>query len=349
MSYFLIISAVLWGIGRLTGAPNRARWAMIGVLYLAVLLAVTVLPEEHALRASLGGSLGEWLLIGVAALIVLVYRAGLARLRRKAKVVEAPAQEGTFRPAELDRYMRHILLREIGGPGQKKLKDAKVLVIGAGGLGAPVLQYLAASGVGIIGVIDPDVVESSNLQRQVIHTDDRIGVPKVFSAAEAMKAQNPFIEVRPYHRAFDESSMDLVAEYDLVLDGTDNFDTRYLANRACVTHGKPLVAAAITQWEGQISTYKAHENGPCYQCVFPERPAEGMVPSCTEAGVAAPLPGILGTMMAMEAVKEITGAGQGLKGRLVIHDALYAETRSLIVKKRPDCPICGGEGVNRKT
>ncbi|WP_417279990.1 HesA/MoeB/ThiF family protein [Celeribacter sp.] len=345
MTFFLIIAAVLWGIGWLTGAPTRARWAMIGVLYLAVLIALFVLPEGHALRASLGGSLGEWLLIGVGAVIIVAYRAGLAALRNKAQPEPQTAEqqsEGTFRPAELDRYMRHILLREIGGPGQKKLKEAKVLVIGAGGLGAPVLEYLAASGVGVIGVIDPDVVEASNLQRQVIHTDAQVGVPKVFSAAEAMRAQNPFIEVRPYHRAFDESSMDLVADYDLVLDGTDNFDTRYLVNRACVTHRKPLIAAAITQWEGQISTYKPHENGPCYQCVFPERPADGMVPSCAEAGVAAPLPGVLGTMMAMEAVKELTGAGQGLMGCLVIHDALYAETRNITVKKRADCPICGG-------
>lgn len=345
MTFFLIIAAVLWGIGWLTGAPTRARWAMIGVLYLAVLIALFVLPDGHALRASLGGSLGEWLLIGVGAAIIVAYRAGLAALRNKAQPEPQAAEqqsEGTFRPAELDRYMRHILLREIGGPGQKKLKEAKVLVIGAGGLGAPVLEYLAASGVGVIGVIDPDVVEASNLQRQVIHTDAQLGVPKVFSAAEAMRAQNPFVEVRPYHRAFDEGSMDLVADYDLVLDGTDNFDTRYLVNRACVTHRKPLIAAAITQWEGQISTYKPHENGPCYQCVFPERPADGMVPSCAEAGVAAPLPGVLGTMMAMEAVKELTGAGQGLMGRLVIHDALYAETRNITVKKRPDCPICGG-------
>ncbi|PTQ70772.1 HesA/MoeB/ThiF family protein [Celeribacter persicus] len=341
MTYFLIIAAVLWGIGWLTGAPTRARWAMIGALYLAVVLALFVLPEGHALRMSLGGSPGEWLLIGVAAVVVMAYRAGLSALRRRAQPTESEVANDSFRPAELERYMRHILLREIGGPGQRKLKDARVLVIGAGGLGAPVLEYLAASGVGVIGVIDPDVVETSNLQRQVIHTDARLGQPKVYSAAEAMKAQNPFIEVRPYHRAFDESCMELVAEYDLVLDGTDNFDTRYLVNRACVTYGKPLIAAAITQWEGQISTYKSHENGPCYQCVFPERPAPGMVPTCAEAGVAAPLPGILGTMMAMEAVKEITGAGQGLMGRLIIHDALYAETRSIRVKRREDCPICG--------
>jgi len=338
---FLIMAVVLWGVGAVTHAPKRARWAMIGILYLAVILALTVLPEAHPMRQTLGGSLGEWLLLGGFAGVIMVYRFGLRALRSRVAPVMDSETDGSFRPAELDRYMRHILLREIGGPGQKKLKQAKVLVVGAGGLGAPILQYLAASGVGTIGVIDDDVVEASNLQRQVIHTDANLGVPKVFSAAEAMRAQNPFVEVRPYNRRFDESCVALIREYDLVLDGSDNFDTRYLVNALCVAEKTPLIAAAITQWEGQISTYNAAKNGPCYQCVFPERPAEGMVPTCAEAGVAAPLPGILGTMMAMEALKDITGAGQGLIGRLLIHDALYTETRVITVKKRADCPICG--------
>ncbi len=338
---FLIMALVLWGVGAVTRAPIRARWAMIGILYVAVILALAVLPEAHPMRTTLGESLGEWLLLGGFAAVIMAYRFGLRALRARVAPVAENASDGAFRPAELDRYMRHILLREIGGPGQKKLKEAKVLVIGAGGLGAPVLQYLAASGVGTIGVIDDDVVEASNLQRQVIHTDARLGVPKVFSAAEAMRAQNPFVEVRPYHRRFDASCAALIRDYDLVLDGSDNFDTRYLVNALCVAEKTPLIAAAITQWEGQISTYNPAENGPCYQCVFPERPAEGMVPTCAEAGVAAPLPGILGTMMAMEALKAITGAGQGLIGRLLIHDALYTETRVITVKKREDCPICG--------
>ncbi|AJE48536.1 HesA/MoeB/ThiF family protein [Celeribacter indicus] len=345
MTLFLLVAAALWGTGYAMGAPSRARWAMIGVLYLAVLLALLVLPPGNAFRATLGGGAGEWALLGIFAAVVVAYRFGLRALRARATEPQdgagAPAPGGPFREAELERYMRHILLREIGGPGQRSLKEAKVLVVGAGGLGAPVLQYLAASGVGVIGVIDDDVVEPSNLQRQVIHKDDSLGMPKVFSAAAAMRAQNPFVEIRPYNRRFDESCAVLLDEYDLVLDGTDNFDTRYLVNRLCVAAKKPLIAAAITQWEGQISTYKPHETGPCYQCIFPERPAPGMVPSCAEAGVAAPLPGILGTMMAMEAVKEITGAGQGLAGRLTIYDALYAECRTIAVKKRADCPVCG--------
>ena len=214
--------------------------------------------------------------------------------------------------------------------------------LGAGGLGSPALLYLAGAGVGTIGVIDPDVVEGSNLQRQVIHTDARIGMPKVFSAELAMRALNPFIEVRPYNRKLDQATASLVAEYDLVLDGTDDFDTRDLVNRACVAAGVPLISGAITQWEGQVSLFDPAHGAPCYACVFPVKPARGLVPTCAEAGVAAPLPGIIGAIMAMEAVKHLTGAGETLAGRLMIHDALYAETRVIAVKRRADCAVCGG-------
>jgi molybdopterin/thiamine biosynthesis adenylyltransferase len=285
-----------------------------------------------------------WTVFGLIGVAAMVYGEGVRRLRQRGRLDPVPPQaSGTFREAELDRYARHIILREIGGPGQKRLKAAKVLVVGAGGLGSPALLYLAAAGVGVIGVIDDDVVEGSNLQRQVIHTDGRIGMPKVFSAEVAMTALNPFIEVRPYHRKLtEENAAALVGEYDLVLDGTDNFDTRYLVNRACVTAGVPLISGAITQWEGQVSLFDPAKGGPCYACVFPVRPAPGLVPTCAEAGVAAPLPGIIGGVMAMEAVKWITGAGEGLAGRLMIHDALYAETRVIGVKRRPDCEVCGG-------
>jgi molybdopterin/thiamine biosynthesis adenylyltransferase len=307
---------------------------------------VSILPPDNSLRLALGGGLKEWTLLGGVVAIIAAYRFGLTWLRRRARQNQPMNADGDtnapFKDVELERYMRHIILREIGGPGQRKLKDARVLVIGAGGLGAPVLQYLAASGVGTIGVMDDDVVDASNLQRQVIHTDQTQGMPKVFSAEKAMRAQNPFVEVKPYNRRFDEACLDLVSEYDLVIDGSDNFDTRYLVNASCVRAGKPLLSAAITQWEGQISLYHSSQNTPCYQCVFPTRPADGMVPSCAEAGVAAPLPGVLGTMLAMEAIKQITGAGQGLDGRLMIYDALYAETRVIKVKKRADCPICAG-------
>jgi molybdopterin/thiamine biosynthesis adenylyltransferase len=284
-----------------------------------------------------------WGAVAVAGVIAVLYGEGVRRLRqRRAPVPEAPKPSRGFSEAELQRYARHIMLREIGGPGQKRLKEAKVLVVGAGGLGSPVLLYLAAAGVGTIGVIDHDVVEGSNLQRQVIHTDQRIGMPKVFSAEVAMRALNPFIEVRPYHRKLtEEIAVGLVGDYDLVLDGTDDFDTRYLVNQACVAAGVPLISGAITQWEGQVSLFDPAKGGPCYACVFPVKPAPGLVPTCAEAGVAAPLPGVIGAMMAMEAVKWITGAGEGLAGRLMIHDALYMETRVIGVKKRADCEVCG--------
>jgi molybdopterin/thiamine biosynthesis adenylyltransferase len=307
-----------------------------------VVLLHLALPDGHALRQATGGDARGWLALGVVAGLVAGYGAGLSRARSRAAPVPAATPPGRFSPAELDRYARHIMLREIGGPGQRQLRDARVLVVGAGGLGSPALLYLAAAGVGTIGVIDDDRVENANLARQIIHADARIGMPKVFSAEMAMKALNPFVTVRPYHRRLDEDiAPGLFADHDLILDGSDNFDTRYLVNRVAVATGKPLIAAAITQWEGQISLYHPATGGPCYACLFPDRPAPGMVPTCAEAGVAGPLPGVIGAMMAMEAVKHLTGAGETLRGRLMIHDALYAEARVIAARRRPDCAICG--------
>lgn len=339
------IAAVLWVIGVVMGAPRRARWTMIGVLMAAVAVIQLTLPAEAPLRQATGGDIRLWALIAGFVVVAVAYRRWLLAMRRRATPAAAtlsPQPTGTFSDAELGRYARHMIMREIGGPGQKKLKQARVLVVGAGGLGSPALMYLAAAGVGTIGVIDDDVVDGSNLQRQVIHTDDRIGMPKVQSAAIAMRALNPFIEVRPYQRRLTaDIAADLLADYDLILDGSDNFDTRYLVNRIAAAGGVPLIAAAITQWEGQLSLYDPAHGTPCYQCVFPEAPAPGLVPTCAEAGVAGPLPGVVGSMMALEAVKYITGAGEGLGGRLMIYDALYAEYRVMRVKKRADCPVCG--------
>jgi molybdopterin/thiamine biosynthesis adenylyltransferase len=333
---------VIWGLGRLRGWGRR--WFTFAVGWWAILIVVH-LPQldDSPLAQITGGDLRGWGLFGLLAALVLAYRVGFRALQgRKVVAPVAVGPPGKFREAELDRYARHIMLREIGGQGQKQLKAAKVLVVGAGGLGSPALMYLAGAGVGTIGVIDPDMVEGSNLQRQVIHTDARIGMPKVFSAEMAMRALNPFIEVRPYNRKLDEASAALVAEYDLVLDGTDDFDTRYLVNLACVAAEVPLISGAITQWEGQLSLFHPAAGAPCYACVFPVKPARGLAPTCAEAGVAAPLPGIIGAMMAMEAVKHLTGAGETLTGRLMIHDALYAETRVIGVKRRADCAVCGG-------
>ncbi|PZR00442.1 MAG: molybdopterin biosynthesis protein [Cereibacter sphaeroides] len=346
MVLVLCLAAVIWGIGIRMKAPVRQRLILIGILWLAVIVEQLLLREGHPLREATGGSAQVWLAVGLIVALVAGYALGLSALKRRAqpKIQPDSTPGAAFTPAELDRYSRHILLREIGGPGQRRLKDAKVLVIGAGGLGAPSLLYLAAAGVGRIGVIDDDTVDSSNLQRQIIHADARIGMTKVQSAAEAMRALNPFVDIRTYTRRLDEAiAPELFAGYDLVLDGTDNFDTRYLANRAAVAAQKPLIAAAITQWEGQLSLYDPAHGGPCYECVFPTRPAPGMVPTCAEAGVAGPLPGVLGSMMALEAVKQITGAGEGLRGKLLLFDGLHGESRLIHTRKRVDCPVCGSD------
>ena len=342
MGLVLFLMAALWALGWVMKTPVRARLIMIGLIYAVVVIAQLVLPEGAELRRATGGDVRPWLVLGGVAVLGYGYVTAVRRLRSKTpEDTAAPPNPASFREAELTRYARHIVLREIGGPGQKKLKAAKVLVIGAGGLGSPALLYLAAAGVGTIGVIDDDTVDGSNLQRQIIHKDEMIGAPKVFSAQSAMQALNPFITVRPYHRRLtQEIAAELFAEYDLVLDGTDNFDTRYLVNRATVATGTRLISAAITQWEGQISLYHPASDAPCYECIFPTRPAAGLAPACAEAGVVAPLPGVLGAMMALEAIKEITGAGKGLRGRLLIYDALDAETRAIRIRRRPDCGCC---------
>ncbi|MGH1353901.1 MAG: HesA/MoeB/ThiF family protein [Thalassovita sp.] len=343
MALVLILAVALWGIGMVMGAPLRVRFVMLVVLWSAVVLLHLVLPDGNALRVATGGEAAPWLIFGGLFSLVLIYRAGLLWLRSRVAEPEPEAKpKGTFSQVELNRYARHIVLREIGGTGQKRLKNAKVLVIGAGGLGSPALLYLAAVGVGTIGVIDDDVVDNSNLQRQVIHPDAAIGMPKVFSAQKAMEAQNPFVAVRPYQRRLSaEMADDLFAEYDLILDGTDNFATRYLANEVAVRSGKALISGALSQWEGQISVFNPAQGGPCYQCVFPEAPAPGLAPSCAEAGVIGPLPGVIGTMMAVEAIKLITGAGAPLRGEMLIYDALWGETRKITLKRRSDCPVCG--------
>lgn len=342
MLFVLFLAAVLYGIGALMGAPKRARWTMVVILYFAVLLAHLVLPETSPVRLATGQSPALWLMVGGVAIIVLIYRAALNWLRARAYQPEDAMTDAPFSDTELNRYARHIVLREIGGLGQKKLKDAKVLVVGAGGLGSPALLYLAAAGVGTIGIVDDDEVDNSNLQRQVIHQDRSIGKAKVFSAMEAMQAQNPHVVVKPYHRRLTEQDVAaLIEDYDIVLDGTDNFDTRYLVNRTCVKLGKPLISGALSQWEGQLSVFDPTNDAPCYQCIFPEAPADGLAPNCSEAGVIGPLPGVIGSMMAVEAVKVIAGAGAPLRGELMIYDALYGESRKIALKRRADCPICG--------
>jgi len=242
---------------------------------------------------------------------------------------------------EILRYSRHLIMPEVGMEGQQKLKAAKVLCIGAGGLGSPLTLYLAAAGVGTLGVVDFDVVDYTNLQRQIIHTTADVGRKKLASAAEKVKAINPFVEVRPFEaRLTSENALDLFRDFDIVVDGTDNFPTRYLVNDACVLTGKPNVYGSIFRFEGQVSVF-ATQDGPCYRCLYPEPPPPGLVPSCAEGGVLGILPGLVGVMQATEAIKLILGKGEPLIGRLLLVDALGMRFRELKLRKNPDCPACG--------
>ena len=244
--------------------------------------------------------------------------------------------------AELERYARHIVLREVGGVGQNRLRAARVAVVGAGGLGSPVLEYLAAAGIGSISVIDHDTVTLSNLQRQVLFDSEQIGQPKVTAARDRLYRLNPGTAVLPIQQRLDDgNSEELLQDHDLVLDGTDSFAVRQAVNRRAVSLEIPLVSGAIGQWEGQVSVFAAGEGTPCYACVFPNEPAEGVAPTCAEVGVVGALPGIIGAMMAAEAIKVITGAGEPLAGFLLMYDALYGECRKIKLLKRDDCGVCG--------
>ncbi|WP_168072962.1 molybdopterin-synthase adenylyltransferase MoeB [Caulobacter sp. SSI4214] len=242
----------------------------------------------------------------------------------------------SFSESEVERYARHLVLREVGGPGQQKLKAARVLVVGAGGLGAPASLYLAAAGVGTIGLVDPDAVSLSNLQRQVLYATGDVGRPKVEAAVDRLEALNPHVRVEPHPVWFDAANADeLVARYDLVLDGTDDFATRFAVSDACVARGKPLVSGALGRWAGQVGVFHGK---PCYRCLVPQVPPDAE--TCALVGVVGALAGIIGSMMALETVKLITGAGEPLSGKLLIHDALSAESRTVRIGADPHCPSC---------
>jgi molybdopterin-synthase adenylyltransferase len=253
-----------------------------------------------------------------------------------------------FTEAQLQRYARHIILPEVGGTGQARLMESKVLVIGAGGLGSPVLLYLAAAGVGTIGIIDDDHVDLSNLQRQVVHTTSRIGVAKADSARRTLAEINPEVRVVAHReRLSAENALPLIEAYDIVADGSDNFATRYLANDACYLAHKPLVSAAMLRFDGQISTFKAYLGGanPCYRCLFREPPRRGQIPSCSEAGVLGSLAGMMGSVQATEVLKELLEIGESLSGWLLLYDALSTTFHKLRVKPDADCPLCGSEAT----
>jgi adenylyltransferase/sulfurtransferase len=250
-------------------------------------------------------------------------------------------QDFQYTPEQLIRYSRHFLLPEVGEDGQAKLLQAKVLMVGAGGLGSPSAYYLAAAGVGTLGIIDNDVVDISNLQRQILHANDRVGMPKVESAKKTLEGLNPDVKVIPYQaKLTSQNIMEILNDYDLVVDGCDNFPTRYLVNDACVLMGKPNVHGSIFQFEGQATVFYPGK-GPCYRCLYPEPPPAEMAPSCAEAGVLGVLPGLIGTVEALEAIKLILGKGDTLIGRLLCFNTLTMEINNLKLRRDPNCPLCG--------
>lgn len=246
---------------------------------------------------------------------------------------------------ELERYARHIVLREVGGVGQAKIRAARVLVVGAGGLGSPIALYLAAAGVGVLGVADDDRVSLSNLQRQILFRSADVGRLKTEAAAEALAALNPGVRVEPHAlRLAADNAGAVIAQYDLVVDGSDNFDTRFVINDAAFAAQKTLISAAVTEFDGQLATYKAHEKGrkyPCYRCLNPAPPPPGTVPNCSETGVLGAAAGVIGALAALEVLKEITGIGEGLAGKLLIYEALSARFRTVTVPPDPSCMLCG--------
>lgn len=338
----LVIGSGVIGL-RIAGASKLAQGAIVVIGLVFVLSVQMTLPADNSLRIATGGSLKSWLiLIGVAGVVGL-YGLGVRKLKSRA-TQEPIVTSDKMKDVELERYARHIVLREVGGAGQQKMRRARVLIVGAGGLGSPALMYLAAAGVGTIGVIDDDEVGLSNLQRQVLFRDDDIDKPKVFAAEAALKALNPHVDVLPFNRKLTtDMAVELIGDFDLVLDGTDNFSTRAVVNRACVATKTPLISGAISQWEGQLSVFDPAHGAPCYACIFPDEPADGLAPSCAEAGVMGALPGVIGAMMAAEAIKLITGAGQVLRGEMLMYDALYSENRKITVERRADCAVCGGK------
>ncbi|MFQ5455284.1 MAG: molybdopterin-synthase adenylyltransferase MoeB [Nitrospirota bacterium] len=247
-----------------------------------------------------------------------------------------------FTEEQLERYSRHIILPEVGGKGQKKINEAKVFCIGAGGLGSPSALYLAAAGVGTLGIIDADNVDMSNLQRQILHFTKDIDSPKVESAKEKLENLNPDTEVVTYREKLSSANvMEIIKDYDIVIDGSDNFPTRFLINDACFFSKKTLISGSIFRFEGQLTTIKASDGYPCYRCLYPEPPPPGLVPSCQEAGVLGVLAGTIGVLQATEALKEILGIGNPLYGKLLIYDAMDLRFREVKVKKDHECPLCG--------
>jgi len=269
---------------------------------------------------------------------VISMSGGFNRWKDSGLAIETP---DSFSPEQAQRYSRHLLIPEVGEAGQHRLLRSKVLLIGAGGLGSPAAYYLAAAGVGTLGIVDSDVVDATNLQRQILHSTARIGQSKVDSAQETLEALNPDVKIVGYKERLTSANIDrIIADYDVVIDGADNFPTRYLLNDASIKHGKPVVHGSIYRFEGQLTVFKPND-GPCYRCLFPTPPPPELAPSCAEAGVLGVLPGVIGTLQANEAIKLLLGIGEPLVGRYLLFDALETEFREVKLRRDPECPVCG--------
>ena len=339
---FLSLLILAWFLAGYLGVSQNLRATYVGILLAGILGALVLIPETHSFSIIMGGW-APWATISFIFGVVFLFRLFISALRNKSnEIYFADVQEADeFSNHELERYSRHIILRELGGLGQRRIKDSKVLIIGAGGLGAPIIQYLAASGVGTIGIIDHDKVSLSNLQRQVIYLTNQVGEQKVFSAADAIYKLNSNVNVRPYNRRLNsEIAEEIFSEYDVIVDGTDNFETRYIANAAATTTKKPLVSGALSQWEGQVSVFAPHQGGPCYACVFPTPPKDGLALTCSEGGVFSPLPGVVGSVMAVETLKILSQSGETLLGQMFIYDGLRGESRKIKLKPIKKCPVC---------
>ena len=339
---FLSLLIFAWFLAGYLGMSQNLRAIYVGILLAGILGALVLIPETHSFSIRMGGW-APWATILFIFGVAFLFRLFISALRNKSnEIYFADVQEADeFSNHELERYSRHIILRELGGLGQRRIKDSKVLIIGAGGLGAPIIQYLAASGVGTIGIIDHDKVSLSNLQRQVIYLTNQVGEQKVFSAADAIYKLNGNVNVRPYNRRLNsEIAEEIFSEYDVIVDGTDNFETRYIANAAAMTTKKPLISGALSQWEGQVSVFSPHQGGPCYACVFPTPPKDGLALTCSEGGVFSPLPGVVGSVMAVETLKILSQSGETLLGQMFIYDGLRGESRKIKLKPIKKCPVC---------
>ena len=339
----LVFMALFTGVAVYFKLRKKIISIVLGLSFISILFLILVLPEGNVIKNYIGSSVIEWLILVTIMVFVGCYGFFLRAMRKNnLENTSNKLSNNEMSETEIERYARHIILKEIGGQGQQKLRDSKVLVVGAGGLGNPVSMYLAGAGVGTIGIIDDDEVSLSNLQRQILYRDIDIGKSKVFSSQKNLLEINPYIIVKPYNRVLDiNNAQNLISEYDLIVDGTDNIETRHLINLACVREKKPLISGAISQWEGQISLFDPSNSSPCYSCIFPKTDNDSMIQSCSEVGVLGSLPGVIGSIMAVEVVKEITGIGKSLRGFLLLYDALSCEIRKIKADKDVKCKICG--------